>query len=118
MKTKIYTDNIYIATCDESRVLSLKSIISDTIMFKHNLSSCVTKQDALDLITKSKRSNEKWFISADTDEYTIFTSDKFTNERIHMVIYKYSKISPLSAVSTDELLKELKHRGYHINVNK
>ena len=118
MKTKIYTNNIYIATCDEGRVLNLKSIISDTIMFKHNLASCVTKQDVLDLIMKSKRSNEKWFISADTDEYTIFTSDKFTNERIHMVIYKYSKTSPLSTTSTDELLTELKHRGYHIDVNR
>lgn len=35
-----------------------------------------------------------------------------------MVIYKYCKTSPLSTVSTDELLKELMLRGYRIDVNK
>ena len=32
MKTGIYTDNIYIATRDEKRVLELNEIISDTIL--------------------------------------------------------------------------------------
>ena len=32
MKTGIYTDNIYIATRDEKRILELNEIISDTIL--------------------------------------------------------------------------------------
>lgn len=118
MKTGIYTDNIYIATRDEKRILELNEIISDTILFKHRLMSCITKRDVLDLIMQSKRSNEKWYVSADTNEYTIFTSDTFTNRPVHMVIYKYCKTSPLSTVSTDELLKELMLRGYRMDINK
>ena len=58
MKTGIYTDNIYIATRDEKRILELNEIISDTILFKHRLMSCITKRDVLDLIMQSKQSSQ------------------------------------------------------------
>lgn len=111
-----YSGPITLMTENET-IKPLSSMISNIVMFKHEIRYCQSDNDILEILKKYTRGTEKWTCMTNVYRYVIFETRNFKNETVYLKVDRLCEETHLQNADTMALVQELDNRGYNVTLS-